>query len=78
VLVITAQHRLDIVYPSPPSTFQGQDQLDLFKVVTKWNAPVLAWARLPEVVRMAFRQMWIGRPGPVHIEVPANNVRGGR
>src|SRR6516164_2023951 len=44
VLVITAQHRLDIVYPSPPSTFQGQDQLDLFKVVTKWNAPVLAWA----------------------------------
>jgi len=71
VLVITAQHRLDIVYPSPPSTFQGQDQLDLFKVVTKWNAPVLAWARLPEVVRMAFRQMWIGRPGPVHIEVPA-------
>jgi acetolactate synthase I/II/III large subunit len=71
VLVITAQHRLDIVYPSPPSTFQGQDQLDLFKVVTKWSAPVLSWARLPEVMRMAFREMWIGRPGPVHIEVPA-------
>src|SRR5512135_678305 len=29
VLVITSQHRLGIVYPSPPSTFQGQDQLDL-------------------------------------------------
>ena len=29
VVVITAQHRLDIVYPTPPSTFQGQDQLDL-------------------------------------------------
>ncbi|MGO9606282.1 MAG: thiamine pyrophosphate-binding protein [Candidatus Binataceae bacterium] len=71
VLVITAQHRLEIVYPSPPSTFQGQDQLDLFKVVTKWSAPVLSWARLPEVMRMAFREMWIGRPGPVHIEVPA-------
>src|SRR5215472_6770200 len=71
VLVITAQHRLDIVYPSPPSTFQGQDQLDLFKVVTKWSAPVLSWTRLPEVTRMAFREMWSGRPGPVHIEVPA-------
>src|SRR6516225_544487 len=71
VLVITAQHRLDIVYPSPPSTFQGQDQLDLFKVVTKWSAPALSWARLPEVIRMAFREMWIGRPGPVHIEIPA-------
>ena len=31
VLVITSQHRLGIVYPSPPSTFQGQDQLDLFR-----------------------------------------------
>jgi acetolactate synthase I/II/III large subunit len=71
VLVITAQHRLDIVYPSPPSTFQGQDQLDLFKVVTKWSAPALSWGRLPEVIRMAFREMWIGRPGPVHIEIPA-------
>jgi len=71
VLVITAQHRLDIVYPSPPSTFQGQDQLDLFKVVAKWSAPALSWARLPEVIRMAFREMWIGRPGPVHIEIPA-------
>ncbi len=28
VVVITAQHRLGIVYPSPPSTFQGQDQLE--------------------------------------------------
>src|SRR5215469_14989223 len=71
VLAITAQHRLDIVYPSPPSTFQGQDQLDLFRVVSKWSAPVLSWARLPEVVGMAFREMWIGRPGPVHVEVPA-------
>jgi acetolactate synthase-1/2/3 large subunit len=31
VLAITSQHRLGIVYPSPPSTFQGQDQLDLFR-----------------------------------------------
>ena len=35
VLVITSQHRLGIVYPSPPSTFQGQDQLDVFKPVVK-------------------------------------------
>jgi acetolactate synthase-1/2/3 large subunit len=29
------------------------------------------WERLPEVLRMAFREMWNGRPGPVHVEVPA-------
>ena len=71
VVVITAQHRLGIVYPSPPSTFQGQDQLDIFKPIVKWGGPILAWERIAEVVRLAFREMWCGRPGPVHLEVPA-------
>src|SRR5271169_2336167 len=71
VMAITSQHRLGIAYPSPPSTFQGQDQLDVFRPVTKWSAPIFMWERIPEVMRMAFREMWNGRPGPVHIEVPA-------
>ncbi len=71
VLVITSQHRLGIVYPAPPSTFQGQDQLDIFRPAVKWSAPVFEWQRIPEVLRMAFREMWNGRPGPVHIELPA-------
>jgi acetolactate synthase I/II/III large subunit len=71
VLVITSQHRLGIVYPSPPSTFQGQDQLDLFRPAVKWGGPVFEWNRIPEVLRMAFREMWNGRPGPVHVELPA-------
>lgn len=71
VLVITSQHRLGIVYPSSPSTFQGQDQLDLFRPVVKWGGPVFEWSRIPEVLRLAFREMWAGRPGPVQVELPA-------
>ncbi|MGB8413149.1 MAG: thiamine pyrophosphate-binding protein [Candidatus Binatus sp.] len=71
VVVITAQHRLGIVYPSSPATFQGQDQLEVFKPVVKWSGPILSWERIPEVMRIAFREMWIGRPGPVQIEIPA-------
>lgn len=71
VLVITSQHRLGIVYPSPPSTFQGQDQLGVFRPVVKWGGPIFQWARIPEVLRIAFREMWNGRPGPVHVELPA-------
>ena len=71
VLVITSQHRLGIVYPTPPSTFQGQDQLELFRPVVKWGGPVFEWSRIPEVLRLAFREMWNGRPGPVHVELPA-------
>lgn len=70
VVAITAQHRLGIVYPSPPSTFQGQDQLDVFKPAVKWGGPVFEWGRLPEVTALAFREMWNGRPGPVQLEVP--------
>jgi len=71
VVVITAQHGLAMVYPSPPSTFQGQDQLDVFKPVVKWGGPIFSFERIPEVARIAFREMWTGRPGPVHLEVPA-------
>src|SRR5215471_9781701 len=71
LLAITSQHRLGIVYPSPPSTFQGQDQLDVYRPTVKWGGPILSWDRIPEVVRLAFREMWTGRPGPVHIELPA-------
>jgi len=71
VVVITAQHRLGIVYPSPPSTFQGQDQLDVFKPAVKWGGPIFDWSRIPEVTALAFREMWCGRPGPVQLEIPA-------
>jgi acetolactate synthase-1/2/3 large subunit len=71
VLVITSQHRLGLVYPSPPSTFQGQDQLDVFRPAVKWGGPILSWDRIAEVIRLAFREMWAGRPGPVHVELPA-------
>ncbi len=71
VLAITSQHRMGVSYPSPPSTFQGQDQLEAFRPAVKWGGPIFEWDRIPEVLRIAFREMWNGRPGPVHVEVPA-------
>jgi len=70
VVAITPQHRLGIVYPSTPATFQGQDQLDLLKPAVKWGAPIFEWTRIAEIVRMGFREMWNGRPGPIQLEVP--------
>jgi len=40
MLAITSQHRLGIVYPSSPATFQGQDQLDVYRAAVKWGGPV--------------------------------------
>ena len=64
VIVITAQHRLGVVYPAPPSTFQGQDQLDVFRPTVKWGAPIFSWERIPEVMRLAFRELFVVDPGP--------------
>ena len=43
----------------------------MFRPAVKWGGPILEWARIPEVLRLAFREMWNGRPGPVHVELPA-------
>jgi acetolactate synthase-1/2/3 large subunit len=76
VIALTSQHRAGIVYPATPATFQGQDQVDLFRPAVKWGAPVFEWVRIPELVRMAFREMWAGRPGPVHLDLPGPTMYG--
>jgi acetolactate synthase-1/2/3 large subunit len=43
----------------------------LLRPIVKWGGPALLWERIPEVVRLAFREMWTGRPGPVQVELPA-------
>lgn len=71
VIAITSQHRMGNSYPSPPSTFQGQDQVEIFRPAVKWSGPVFDFGRIAEIMRLAFREMWNGRPGPVHLDVPA-------
>ena len=70
VIAITSQHRPGVVYPSSPATFQGQDQLAVFAPAVKWGAPIFDRSRIAEVTRLAFREMWAGRPGPVQLEIP--------
>src|SRR5512143_2401468 len=64
--VITARHE-----GVPVLAITSQHRLDVFKPVVKWSGPILSWERIPEVIRLAFREMWTGRPGPVHVELPA-------
>jgi acetolactate synthase-1/2/3 large subunit len=52
--------------------FHGLDQKALFAPVTKWNARAETTEQLPELMSEAFRQLRNGRPGPVHLEVPAD------
>lgn len=71
VVVLTAQTQSFRTYPSHGST-QESNQLGLFAPITKWNAYVGCWERIPEVFRTAFRVALSGRPGPVHVNLPAD------
>ncbi|KMW60258.1 Acetolactate synthase large subunit [Candidatus Rhodobacter oscarellae] len=46
------------------------DQVALMKPLTKWNASLDNAARLPAMMRQAFRAMTTGRPGSVHLALP--------
>jgi acetolactate synthase-1/2/3 large subunit len=50
-------------------TYQQIDDYPLFKPVTKYSADVDSAARLPDVLRQAFRAATTGTPGPAHVQV---------
>ncbi|GAB4338367.1 MAG: thiamine pyrophosphate-binding protein [Candidatus Abyssubacteria bacterium] len=70
VVAITCNRRRPVIYPDKGGSFQYCNQLDLFKPVTKWNAVVNEWNRIPELVQKAFRMAASGKPGPVQLDVP--------
>ncbi|MBI5115539.1 thiamine pyrophosphate-binding protein [Candidatus Poribacteria bacterium] len=70
VVALTCQRRKGVIYPDKGGSFQYCDQINLFKPVTKWNAVVNDWARIPELIQKAFRIAASGKPGPVQLDVP--------
>jgi acetolactate synthase-1/2/3 large subunit len=69
MLVLTAQNQSWRSYPDHGS-MQALDQVPLFQPITKWNAFVGHWQRIPELVQRAFRTALSGKPGPVHLDIP--------
>ncbi len=50
-------------------TYQQVEDVPAFNPVTKWSGRVDDLARLPDVLRQAFRAATTGTPGPVHVEL---------
>ncbi len=49
---------------------QELDHVSLLKPITKFVAAVLDTERIPELIGMAFREAFNGRPGPSFLEIP--------
>ena len=46
------------------------DSMDHYRGVTKWAGNINMAGRIPEMMRRAFSQLRIGKPGPVLVEIP--------
>ena len=74
VLVVAGQVERDLIGVDRGVLHEVNDQLDTIKPVTKWARRILDPAEIPEVVHEAFRQLKIGRPRPVEIEIPPETL----
>lgn len=70
VLCITSSRRLGIMYPDRTGTYQCFDQTGTIRQFAKWSETVTSFERIPEMMRMALRKSFEGRPGVVHIDIP--------
>jgi len=52
--------------------YQEVDDVPAFEPVTKYNATIDDVARIPDMVRQAFRTATSGAPGPVHLQFRGN------
>ncbi len=70
VLLITSWRRPQISHPDRGGTYQYFEQMETIKHIAKWSAAVNQIERIPEIMRKAFRELYKGRPGVVHVDVP--------
>ena len=74
VLLISGQIASNALGKRQGQLHEVEDQLDVFKPITKWNHRVTEVGEIPEVVHEAFRQLNTGRPRPVELEVPPDTL----
>jgi acetolactate synthase-1/2/3 large subunit len=67
MVAITAQVGLSRIYKE---SHQHIDILSSYKPLTKWNARIESSEMIPELVRKAFKEASVEKPGPSHIEFP--------
>lgn len=75
VLAITSSNPSAIMHPSRGG-FSSTDNESLYRNLTKWNAGVRVGERLPELIHRALREALSSRPGPVHLDIPAEILAG--
>jgi acetolactate synthase-1/2/3 large subunit len=51
-------------------SLQAMDNVDMMRPITKFATTILETKRIPDILGMALRGAYAGRPGPVYVETP--------
>ena len=70
VLLVSGQMESYNLGRNRGSLHEVNDQLDLFKPITKWNGRTTKPEEIPYLLHLAMQQVTDGRPRPVEIEIP--------
>jgi len=70
VLLVSGQIDSSSLGQNRGALHEINDQLDVFKPITKWNGRTTRPEEIPSLVHMAMQQVLDGRPRPAEIEVP--------
>ncbi len=70
VLLVSGQIDSNSLGQRKGALHEVNDQLDVFKPITKWNARTTKPEEIPRLVHMAVQHTLDGRPRPVEIEIP--------
>ena len=74
VLLVSGQILRDSLGKRQGQLHEIEDQLDVFKPITKWNHRVTRVEEIPEAVHEAMHQLKSGRPRPVELEIPSETL----
>lgn len=74
VLLISGQIASSTLGKRQGQLHEIEDQLDVFKPITRWNSRVTRVEEIPEAVHEAFRHLKTGRPRPVELEIPPDTL----
>ena len=75
VLLITAQIAIGAFGKgaAQESSVHGVDVVELYKLVTKASLMLPSAEKMPDTIRLLLRKALTGRPGPVHLNLPADS-----
>ncbi|MBM3945633.1 MAG: thiamine pyrophosphate-binding protein, partial [SAR202 cluster bacterium] len=74
VLLLSGQIPSDLLGKKQGHLHEVDDQLDVFRPITKWAHRVTRVGEIPEAVHEAFRHLKTGRPRPVELEIPPDTM----